>query len=105
MEIRFKLDQSITQSPTPIAFVTNVPDAVMAQAKVFLLPRVEDGHWHKNFVDAADTKPIPSSTEAISGSIYKVTPSDLPQGATGFLCLWVKMPSGNEDRMYAIRFN
>ena len=99
------MKKRLSPRSAPLAFVTNVPEAMMAEAKVFLLPRVEDGHWHKNFVDAADTKPLPSSTEPISGSIYKVTPSDLPQGATGFLCLWVKMPSANEDRMYAIRLN
>ncbi len=101
-EINFKFDQPIAQAAVPLGFVTNIPNAVIAEAKVFLLPSIEAGRWHRHFVDAGDSKPIPSSAEAISGSIYKVTPSALPDPAAGFLCLWVKMPAGTEDRVYAI---
>lgn len=100
-EITFKFDHSITQVAAPLGFVTNVPNAVMDQSKVFLLPGMEAGHWHKGLVAPDDSKPIESSADAISGSIYKVIPS-LPDPATGFLCLLVKMPKGTDDRLYAI---
>jgi uncharacterized protein YceK len=102
-EISFTFDHSVAQAVAPLGFVTNLPNAVAAESKVFLLPSLEAGSWHKNFTAAGDTKPIPSSADAISGSIYKVTPDELPNGATGFLCLWLKMPAGTADRMYAIR--
>jgi hypothetical protein len=101
-QIEFKFDSSISPVAGPIAFVTNIPEATMGDAKVFLLPSIGAGVWHKNLATSGDTKPLSSSTDAISGSIYKVTP-DLPSDATGFLCLWLKMPAGAGDRMYAVQ--
>ena len=102
-EIQFKFDHPTGQIgvTAPVTFVTNLPDAVIADSKVFLLPALDAGRWHKYFVDGGDSKPLSSSSDQVSGSIYKVVP-DLPNSASGFLCLWVKMPKGTDDRLYAV---
>jgi len=100
-QIQFKFDHSIPQIVGPIGFVINIPNTVMNEARVFLLPSIEAGIWHKNLTTPSYSKPISSSLDAVAGSIYKVTP-DLPNDATGFLCIWVKMTAGS-DRLYAIQ--
>jgi hypothetical protein len=101
-EITFKFDQSIPQIAAVMGFVTNIPNAAITESKVFLLPTMEAGRWHKLLVAPDDSKPIESSADAISGAIYKVIPDSLPDPATGFLCLLVKMPAGSNDRLYAV---
>ena len=100
--IEFKFNSSIPQVAGAKAFVTNIPEAVMSDAKVYLLNRMEEGQWHRGFTGPSDTKPVSAAVDHVSGSIYVVTP-DLPSGAGGFLCLWVKMPEGSLDRMYAVQ--
>src|SRR5262249_17475924 len=100
-QIQFKFDSSIPQVAGPIAFVTNIPNAQMSDAKVYLLPNMGAGLWHRNIAPPSDTNPIASSAAVVSGSIYQVTP-ELPGDATGFLCLWVKI-AGSDDRLYAIQ--
>jgi hypothetical protein len=99
---KFKFDSSIPQVAGPIAFVANIPDAVMSDTRVYLIPAIDAGVWRRGFIAASDTKPLPSSADAVAGSIYKITP-ELPNDATGFLCLWLQMPSSDADRMYAIQ--
>jgi hypothetical protein len=101
-QVTFRFDHSIPQVSGPIAFVTNIPGAPMSEAKVYVVPSLSAGLWHKGLTPPGDTKPLESSADAVEGSIYRVT-SELPNPATGFLCLWVKMPSGTDDRMYAVQ--
>lgn len=101
-EIHFNFRHPATDVTAPLGFVTNLPGVPIADAKIFLLPSIDGGRWHKVFIDANDSKPIASSADVISPSVYKVIPADIPKGAAGFLCLWVKMPPGTDDRMYAV---
>jgi hypothetical protein len=101
-QVTFRFDHSIPQVSGPIAFVANLPGAQMSEAKAYVIPSLSAGLWHKGLMPPGDTKALESSIDVVEGSIYKVT-IELPNPATGFLCLWVKMPSGTEDRMYAVQ--
>src|SRR4051812_23965834 len=71
-QIEFKFDSSIPQVAGPIAFVANVPNALMSDAKVFLLPSLGAGLWYKSLTTASDSKPLSAAIDVVGGSIYKI---------------------------------
>lgn len=88
----------------PDSFIVNLPGAVVTEAKLFLLPDLNQASWHYfRADDPRDPKPLQASIEPITPTIFKVTPMALPESTTGYLCLYAQMPQGAPDRLYAVR--
>jgi hypothetical protein len=90
------------QSATPTAFIVNVPEAAISASAVYLLDRLEDARWYESKRQKSP-QPIKSSIENVRDAIYKVSISDLPRDATGFVCIYIHMPLGTPDRLYAVK--
>jgi len=100
----FKFNAAILKlKNVPQYFVVNMPNANITESKLFWLGDLKTSKWHYfNPTDDRDPKPIKSSTEPLTTGLYKVAPAEGATGQHGFLCLWLKMPPGTPDRMYAV---
>lgn len=99
----FKFSEAIPKVKDTRYFVVNMPNANITDSKVFFLPDLKTSKWHYfNPTDDRDPKPIKSSTEPLTTGLYKVALAEGATGQHGFLCLWLKMPPGTPDRMYAV---
>jgi len=101
----FKFEQPVSESSIPSAFVINMPAANTADMRLFLLPSIEGARWNMFSDASSDPQPLPSTTERVSGSIYKVTPREpLSSNAAGFFCVWLKVAAPMyPDRLYAVK--
>lgn len=101
--IRFRFSSPIPERTTT-AFIVNLPGASIPEAKLYLVPDPASATWHYSRVnDPRDPHPIAASIQTLSATIFRIAPTSLPRDAQGFLCLFVKMPLGIPDRLYAIR--
>lgn len=103
--MNFKFTEPIPKSQSVSYFVVNVPNSNISDSKLFWLPDVMAARWHYfNPNDPRDPKPVKATIEPLSATIYKVSVAE-PNAATGkgFLCLWLKMPMGTPDRLYAVQ--
>jgi len=100
--VSFKFTGNIPTG-NPSAFIVNMPGAIIAESKIFLLADPSAATWPMYFEDPSNPAPIPAAIEPLTPSIYKITPRELPESPAGFLCLLLKMPMGSPDRMYAVR--
>jgi hypothetical protein len=92
--LAFRFSDTDTQSARASAFLVNMPDAVIAESKAYVLPDPRAARWYTGR-NKKTPVPVTASIENVAGTIYKVTPGQIPPDATGFLCLLVKMPAGN----------
>lgn len=104
VSIVFTFPGTDLQTGKATAFFVNLPHAVIEDAEIYILPDPKTARWYANGGNNSPS-PIDADIEGETGSIYKVTPKSIPADATGFLCLWVKMPQGISDRLYAIKLS
>lgn len=102
MSVVFQFPDTGPQAGKAAAFFVNMPDAVITESEIYLLPNPIGARWYAPN-DKRTPSPIKASIENVTGAIYKVTPGSMPPDAAGFLCLHVKMPNGTPDRLYAIK--
>jgi hypothetical protein len=102
---RFMFTESIPKAQAVSYFVVNVPDAKISDSQLFLLPNALAAKWVlERPTDPRNPKPLKATIEPLSATVYKVSLAE-PSAKTskGFLCLWLKMPMGTADRLYAIQ--
>ncbi len=102
ISVAFQFPGTDPQSGRPTAFFVNLPNAVITESEVFVLADPNGARWYAG-EDRRNPTAIRANIENVTASIYKVTPESIPVNAAGFLCLFVKMPSGSADRLYALK--
>jgi hypothetical protein len=100
----FTFTHPIQTAAPDTSFIVNLPNADISDSKLFLLQDPAKARWdlfHPD--DKEDPQPIKTTTMPISSGIYQVSSGErnLPDGR--ILCLWVRMPTGTPDRLYALR--
>jgi hypothetical protein len=100
--VAFRFPDADPPGGKAVAFLVNMPDAVITESRVYVLPNPRAARWYTG-TNKKTPVPVTTNIEDVIGSIYKVTPGPIPPDATGFLCLFVKMPAGTQDRLYTIR--
>jgi hypothetical protein len=102
----FKFTEPIMQVQPDTSFIVNIPDAIISDSKIFRLADVKSAKWHvfkEEDMGRVDPKPVKASIEPLGNGVYKVKPVETGSTSTPFLCLWVKMPGGTNDRFYALQ--
>jgi hypothetical protein len=102
----FKFTDPITVVPLDVSFVVNLPDAHISDSRIFWLPDVKSATWHVFPIEDGnhvDPEPVKASIEPIANGLYRVKPVVEGSNGTPFLCLWVAMPLGTADRLYAVQ--
>jgi hypothetical protein len=102
MSIVFIFTEAVPPTGRATAFFLNLPNAAIEESQIFILP---DPKLARFFVDKNKKSPSPidADIESVSGSIYKITPKSIPADASGYMCLFVKMPAGSASRFYVVK--
>jgi hypothetical protein len=101
-DVTFDFPEPIIKAPSDTSFVVNLPNSNISEAKVYLLANPEKAIWSHDRPER-DPKPIKASIEPQGSGIYKVTPSQPLSGDhPRYLCLFLSMPLGTADRLYAV---
>lgn len=102
----FRFAEPILIAPPDTSFILNLPDAKISDSKIFKLPDAKTATWHvfeSEDVDHVDPRPVKSTIEPLGNGLYRVKPTEEASQSTPFLCLWISMPMGSPDRLYALQ--
>lgn len=79
------------------AFFLNMPDATVANSKVFWLAAPQDR------LDEDQVPALPVQVDAVKGNMYKLSSSEIESKRNGLLIFKVGMPLGTADRVYIVK--